>query len=76
MTFTATLYRDTFGLMFGLGLFFVKLSSCSLNSMLRASSSQRFSIGESPDERESRSVTQRLFARIPPRALSTRGFAY
>jgi hypothetical protein len=35
--FTATLYRDKFGPMFGLG------SSCSPNSMLRASSSQRFS---------------------------------
>jgi hypothetical protein len=40
MTFTATLYATR---LFGLGLFFVKLLSCSPNSMLRASSSQRFS---------------------------------
>jgi hypothetical protein len=60
MTFTATLYRDTFGLMFGLGLFFVKLSSCSPNSMLAPAQANASLIGESPDERESRSVTQRL----------------
>jgi hypothetical protein len=53
-----------------------KVSRLSPNSKLRASSSQRFSSRESPDEGERRSVARRLYARNLPRAVGSSGYSH